>query len=86
MATRAQLVGALLEFPATERAEAARSLLESLERKDEGEQVDVEAAWRDEVVRRVHEIESGAVEMEDGPAAMSKLRSRAQERLAFRRP
>jgi DNA-binding response OmpR family regulator len=79
MATRAQLVEALLEFPAPDRAEAARALLESLD--DEDDPVDVETAWRDEIATRVHEIESGAVELEDGPTTMSRLRARARARL-----
>jgi hypothetical protein len=85
MATRAQLVGALLDFPAIERAEAARALLESLDPEGD-DPVDVEAAWRSEIAVRVQEIESGAVELEDGPSAMRRLRSRAQERLARRQP
>jgi putative addiction module component len=82
MATRAQLVEALLEFPAPDRAEAARALLESLDGEDEP--VDVEAAWRDEIAGRVQGIESGAVELEDGATAMSRLRTRARIRLERR--
>jgi DNA-binding response OmpR family regulator len=79
MATRAQLVEALLGFPAPDRAEAAKALLESLD--DEDDPIAVETAWRDEIATRVHEIESGAVELEDGPTAMSRLRERARARL-----
>lgn len=82
MATRAQLVEALLEFPAPERAEAARELLESLDAHDDP--LDVDAAWRVEIARRVEEIESNAVQLEDGPTAMAKLRSRARARLERR--
>jgi hypothetical protein len=82
MATRAQLVEALLEFPAPDRAEAARALLESLDGKDDP--IDVDAAWRAEIANRVQEIESRAVELEDGPTAMSRLRDRAQARLERR--
>lgn len=82
MATRAQLVEALLAFPAPERADAARELLESLDGNDDA--VDVETAWRGEIARRVQEIETNAVELEDGPAAMSRLRDRARRRLERR--
>jgi hypothetical protein len=82
MATRAQLVQALLSFPAPDRAEAARELLESLDGSDDPD--DVESAWRGEIARRVQEIESGAVELEDGPTAMDRLRSRARARLERR--
>lgn len=83
MATRTQLVEALLEFPAPERAEAARALLESLD--DEDDPIDVETACRGEIERRVQAIESGAVDLENGPAAMAGLRTRAQARLERRR-
>jgi hypothetical protein len=79
MDTRAQLVEALLRLPAPDRAEAARELLESLDDSDES--AHVESAWRGEIARRVHDIESGAVELEDGPTAMSRLRDRARARL-----
>lgn len=82
MTTRAQLVEALLQFPAPERAEAARTLLESL---DDGDDLaEVESAWRGEIACRVQDIESGDVELEDGPTAMSKLRDRARARLERR--
>jgi len=83
MATRAQLVEALLDFPALDRAEAARALLQSLDNEDES--VDVEATWRGQITSRVQEIESGAVDLEDGPTAMTRLRNRAQARLERRR-
>jgi len=82
MSTRAQLVEALLAFPPTDRAEAARALLESLDGASEDEPAAVEAAWRGEIARRVQEIESGAVTLEDGPSAMSRLRDRARARLS----
>lgn len=83
MATRAQLVEALLAFPAPERAEAARELLESLDGNDDP--ADVETAWRGEIAHRIQEIEAGAVELEDGPSAMTRLRERARQRLGRRR-
>lgn len=85
MATRAQLVEALLEFPASDRAEAARTLLESLDREDADDPIGVDAAWRQEIARRVQEIESGDVELEDGPSALRRLRDRAQAQLERRR-
>lgn len=85
MATRAQLVEALLEFPASDRAEAARTLLESLDREDADDPVDVDTAWNAEIARRVQDVESGAVELEHGPAALRSLRDRAQARLERRR-
>jgi hypothetical protein len=46
--------------------------------------VHVETAWHDEIARRVQEIEAGAVELEDGPSAMKRLRERARQRLERR--
>ena len=79
MATRAELIEELLSFPAPERADAARALLQSLDGADDPAEVD--AAWRDEIATRVAEIEDGAVELEDGPTVMRQLRARAQARL-----
>lgn len=81
--TRAQLVEALLAFPARDRADAARELLESLDGTDDP--VEVETAWREEIARRVQEIETHAVDLEDGPAVMKRLRERARHRLDRRR-
>ncbi len=83
MATRSQLVDELLKLPAADRADAARTLLESLD--DHEEPADVERAWHDEIASRVDEIERGAVTLEDGPAAVERLRERARARLQRRR-
>jgi hypothetical protein len=45
---------------------------------------DVETTWRDEIARRVREIEAGTVDLEDGPAAMRRLQDRARQRLCGR--
>lgn len=83
MTTRAQLADALLEFPARDRAEAARTLLRRDDEDDDPVCVDTE--WRDEIARRVLEIENGEVTTEDGPTAMSRLRSQPRDRLERRR-
>lgn len=85
MATRAQLVDALLELPAPDRAEAARALLESLDGEDDAGAASAEPAWQAEIARRVLEVEQGVVELDDGPAALRRLRADAQARLAPRR-
>ena len=50
----------------------------------EGELAGGDAMWRVEIARRVQEIESGAVTLEDGPAAMRRLQDRARARLLGR--
>ena len=57
-------------------------LLEGLDGSDDP--MDVESVWRGEIARRVQEIESGAVELEDGPSTLSRLRDRARARLERR--
>lgn len=47
-------------LPVEDRARLAEELLDSLH---EGEDADADAAWDDEIERRVAEIEAGAVEL-----------------------
>lgn len=47
-----------LALPAEDRAELAGSLLESL---DVGQDPDAEAAWQQEVARRIQDLDSGKV-------------------------
>ena len=47
-----------LELPDSARADLAAALLESL---DQDVDEDVEAAWSEEIARRIQEVESGAV-------------------------
>jgi putative addiction module component (TIGR02574 family) len=78
VSTRAELVEELLKLPASERAEAALALLESL---DDGDAAEVETAWRDEIARRVVEIKDGSVELQDGPTAMRAFREKVRARV-----
>ncbi len=84
MATRAQLVEELLGFPAHERVEAVRALLDSLESRTDP--AEVEAAWRTEIAQRLREIDDGTVALIDGATAMSDLRARARARVERRSP
>ncbi len=54
----AQLLEQVLRLPEKERSELADKLLENLEPASEE---DVEAAWGEEIRRRIEEVESGAV-------------------------
>jgi putative addiction module component (TIGR02574 family) len=78
MATRAQLVEELLQLSSADRALAARDLLQSLD--GEGDAEEAEAAWQEEVERRIHEIDQGSVELLDGPRVMREARARLQAR------
>jgi len=54
-----------------DRGFIASRLIESLD--DEPAEEGVEAAWSDEIKRRVEEIQSGKVEMIDGEKALREL-------------
>jgi hypothetical protein len=84
MATRAELMEELLRLSATERADAARELLQSLDAADDPDEVDT--AWRDEIATRIAEIDDGSVQLEDGATVMRRLRERARARLARTKP
>jgi hypothetical protein len=84
MSTRAQLVEELLKFPAVDRAEAARALLESLDDEDPSD--DPASAWADEIGSRLRQMDDGTVTLEEGSAAMRGIRQRARERLERRKP
>jgi len=54
----AELLKKALSLPVSERADLAGSLIESL---DDAQDESVEAAWDEEVARRMADIDSGAV-------------------------
>ena len=66
-----------LELDDSERAEIAGALLSSLEPEPEA---DIEAAWREEVRRRVDEIESGQAELVPWEEVRERLFSRLHDR------
>lgn len=55
-ATDQQILEDALRLPATERASVAAQLIESL---DEDVDEDAEAAWEEEIARRIREYEAG---------------------------
>jgi putative addiction module component (TIGR02574 family) len=69
----AELLRKALALPVSERADLAGSLLESL---DDAQDKSVEAAWEQEVARRMAEIDSGAVKpisLDDARRRLSSL-------------
>ncbi|MCP5110246.1 MAG: addiction module protein [bacterium] len=71
----AELLKDALSLPSEARAALADSLLESLDGEvDE----DAEDAWRKEIRRRLHEIDSGAVELISWQDAERRLKARLQ--------
>jgi putative addiction module component (TIGR02574 family) len=66
----AELLREALDLPEEARAALATSLLDSLETETDA---DAEQRWREEIVRRLHEIDSGAAEMVPWDEARRRL-------------
>jgi putative addiction module component (TIGR02574 family) len=64
-----ELLKKALTLPVAERADLAGSLIESLE---SGEDESVEAAWEEEIVRRMEDLDSGKVK----PVSLEEARKR----------
>ena len=68
-----EILRAALELPPDARAMLASHLLESL---DEPEQTEIDAAWSEEIERRIREVEEGKVKLIPGEEVLAELRSR----------
>jgi putative addiction module component (TIGR02574 family) len=68
-----EILRAALELPPDARATLAGLLLESL---DDTEQTEVDAAWSEEIERRIRDIDEGRVELIPGEEVLAELRSR----------
>jgi putative addiction module component (TIGR02574 family) len=75
------LLQAVLSLPASERAELAHKLLQSLEPESSPE---VQQAWADELVRRARELEAGTVKAIPWPEAKADILMQLQKRRAAR--
>lgn len=71
MADPIRVLEQALSLAPNERAKIARQLIASLEQPDE----DIEAAWGDEIRRRIDEIESGNAEVESWEQVQRHLRA-----------
>jgi putative addiction module component (TIGR02574 family) len=65
-----------LELSDAERAELAGALLESLEPPPD---TDIDAAWREEIAKRIGQLDSGAVEPIPWEIVRDRLYSRLRE-------
>jgi putative addiction module component (TIGR02574 family) len=68
----AELLKKALTLPVAERAELAGSLIESLDRTEDES---VEAAWDEEIGRRVADLDSGRVQSASAEEARRRLSS-----------
>jgi putative addiction module component (TIGR02574 family) len=72
----AELLKDALSLPPEARAALADSLLESLDTEIDAS---VEEAWREEIHRRLREIDSGAVQLIPWDEAHRRLRARLEQ-------
>lgn len=68
-----EILSAALALPPNARAMLVGHLLESL---DGSEQTEIDAAWAEEIERRVRDIDDGRVELIPGEEVLAELRSR----------
>jgi len=68
-----EILNAALSLPLGERAALAENLLISLDGPD---QKAIDAAWEEEIERRMRDLDEGRVEAVDGELVMKRLRSR----------
>ena len=68
-----EILRAALSLPPGQRAMLADHLLSSL---DGPNQKQIDAAWAEEIERRIREIDEGKVETIDGELVMERLRAR----------
>lgn len=73
-----ELLEQALRLPSDDRRRIARALYENLaDEEDEDEDpAEVEAAWAEEIQRRVEEIRNGTVELIPADEVMAELRAR----------
>lgn len=73
-----ELLEKALQQPSDQKEKIARALYESLaDEEDEDEDpAEVEAAWAEEIKRRVEEIQNGTVQTIPADVVMAELRAR----------
>jgi putative addiction module component (TIGR02574 family) len=76
-----ELLQAVLSLPASQRAELAHKLLQSLEPEASPE---IQQAWVAELVRRARELEAGTVKAIPWPEAKADILAQLQKRRAAR--
>ena len=68
-----EILRAALDLPPDSRAMLAGQLLESL---DDADQTEIDAAWSEEIERRIRDIDEGRVKLIPGEEVLAELRSR----------
>jgi putative addiction module component (TIGR02574 family) len=73
--SKEELEAAVLSLPREERASLAHKLIVSID-EGEGDATDLSGEWRQEIRRRVEEIQRGDVHLVPGEEVFGKLRAR----------
>ena len=76
MSPRHAVLAQALQLPPEDRAEVARTLIESL---DTPPDEDVEAAWRAEVERRLQEVERGTAQVDSWENVRERISTRLHQ-------
>jgi putative addiction module component (TIGR02574 family) len=77
LSTWEELLEKVLQLPSNEQEKIARAVYEHLADEDDDEDpAEVEAAWAEEIQRRVEEIRNGTVETIPADVVMAELRAR----------
>jgi putative addiction module component (TIGR02574 family) len=71
-----ELLEQALRLPPEEQERIARALYENLADQDDDDPAEVEAAWAEEIERRLEEIRNGTVELVPADELMAELRAR----------
>ncbi|WP_022882966.1 addiction module protein [Gryllotalpicola ginsengisoli] len=58
-----------------ERLEAARMLRQSVEQETDAGQAEIDAAWDEEISKRVAEVLDGSANLVDGPETLAQVRA-----------
>ena len=75
MSIHAELIDRVMSLPADERAELARQLIVSLEPPAPDAADDVDAAWEEEIERRLGQVDRGEVELRDWRQSIERIRA-----------
>lgn len=71
-----ELLEKALQLPSAEQEKIARALYENLADEEDEDPTEVEAAWAEEIERRVEEIRNGTVQTIPADVVMAELRAR----------
>ena len=78
MTTLSAIRSQALQLPPAEREELAQELIDSLDSEPSDSPLTVDAAYEEELQRRIASVEDGTAKMTDGDAFLAELRGRSK--------